>query len=130
MNKQYKFCKANGCWWLIVENIDVLTEFCDKTGGRYTHAAMYGINESKPEHSNLYKAAETLAQSRGTSIADAMASISGDSFRRKMDMIASGKILWLNEAGGWNLGLEKEKIATVYRSSLLFPNYTKTDISA
>lgn len=37
-------------------------------------------------------------------------------------------MLWFNEKGGWNLGLDADDIVTVYCDKLLFPNYTEKDI--
>ena len=126
--KRFKFCKANGCWWLVIDNIEQLLEYKNKTGSKYGHAIVKGINGEENPYQQLYDAAEVYARNRNVSVVQGMSMLADSMTDKQVDAISAGHILWFNEKGGYNYGLDRYVPATVYRDKLLFPNYTKKDI--
>lgn len=129
MENNYKFCFANGCWWLVIDNIEQFLEYKDKTNSKYGHALLHGIykDDKYEKYKNLYDAAEATAKINRTSLLQGMADLCESMMSTQWDYITSGQALWFNEQGGYNLGLPNVTAVT-YRNKLLFPNYTKDDI--
>lgn len=125
--KQFKFCKSNNGWWLVISDIDQLLAYKDKTSSKYGHAIVNNAVGKPNPYQRLYETAEILAQSHNISVVESMCSLADSMTQRQIDAINSGKTIWFNERGGWNYGL-KGITATVYRDKILFPNYTEKDI--
>jgi hypothetical protein len=128
MDKKWKFCLANGCWWVVIDNIEQFLEYKDKTSTKYGHAIVKGACGNENPYQQLYDAAEHVARNQGTSVVFGMASLMDRMFQTQYDAIANGHTLWFNDMGGYNYGLERQKIAYAYRDKLRFPNYMKKDI--
>ena len=128
-DKKWKFCRANGCWWVVIDNLEQFLEYKDKTSSKYGHAIVKGACGDENPYQKLYDAAEIVAQRNRTSVLQGMADLTSKIFEKQMNAILDGHTLWFNENGGYNYGFkDSEKTATVYRDRLLFPNYTKKDI--
>lgn len=128
MEKKWKFCLANGCWWLVIDNIEQFLEYKDKTNSKYGHAIVKGACGDENPYQKLYDVAELIAQRDKTSVVQGMSTLTSMLFETQFNAISAGHTLWFNDLGGYNYGLDKQKIATVYRDKLRFPNYTKKDI--
>lgn len=125
--KKYKFCKANGCWWLVISDVEHLEAYKERTSSRYGHAIVNGITGEDTKYQRLYDAAELVASNNRTSVVAAMAMLADTMTYKQIEAIQKGKEVWFNEMGGWNNGI-KDVTATVYRDKIIFPNYTKNDI--
>ena len=95
--KQFKFCKSNNCWWLIISDIDQLLAYKDKTSSKYGHAIVNNAIGKTNPYEQLYNTAEILAQSHNISVVEAMCSLADSMTQQQIDEINSGKILWFNE---------------------------------
>lgn len=128
MEKKWKFCRANGCWWVVIDDIEQFLEYKDKTNSKYGHAIVKGACGDENPYQKLYDVAELIAQRDHTSVVQGMADLTSMLFETQFNAISAGHTLWFNDLGGYNYGLDKQKITTVYRDKLRFPNYTKKDI--
>ena len=128
MEKKWKFCRANGCWWLVIDNIEQFLEYKDKTSSKYGQAIINGVCGDESPYQKLYDVAELIAQRDKTSVVQGMNTLTSMIFRTQYNAISAGYTLWFNDMSGYNYGLNNRKTATVYRDKLIFPNYTKNDI--
>lgn len=127
--KRWKFCKANGCWWVIIDNLEQFLEYKDKTNSKYGQALLHGIykDDKYEKYKTLYEAAEQTAKTNRTSLISGMADLCERMMSTQLNYILSGETLWFNANGGYNCGLPNVEAVT-YRDKLLFPNYTEKDI--
>ena len=128
MEKKWKFCSANGCWWVVISDIEQFLEYKTRTDSKYGHAIVKGVCGDENPYQKLYDVAQLIAQRNNTSVVQGMNTLATRLYGTQFDAISSGHTLWFNDKGGYNYGLDKQKIATVYRERLIFPNYTKKDI--
>ena len=128
MDKKWKFCLTESCWWVVIDNIEQFWEYKDKTDSKYGHAIVKGACGDENPYQKLYDVAEMIAQRNHTSVVQGMSTLTGMLYETQMNAILAGHELWFNELGGYNYGLGSEKIATVYRDKFIFPHYTKSDI--
>ena len=127
--KRWKFCKANDCWWLVINDLEQFLEYKDKTNSKYGYALIHGIyeDEKSDKYKTLYEAAVARAKANQVSLVQGMSDLCYKMLTTQLDYILSGEELWFNELGGYNFGMPNIE-ATVYRDKLLFPDYTKKDI--
>ena len=127
--KRWKFCKANGCWWLVINDLEQFLEYKDKTSSKYGQALIYGIidDDKSNKYKTLYDAAETKAKTNQVSLVQGMSDLCYQMLTTQLNYILSGEELWFNENGGYNFGIHNVE-AIVYKDKLLFPNYTEKDI--
>ena len=121
----YKFCKANGVWWLICKDLQTLFEFKEKTSRNYALALLYG-NEENQWH-QYYDAAKLHAKQTQSSLFEGMADLQARALSVQMNCLLKGEEVWFNENGGWNNGIS-DVAATTYTNQLIFPNCQKKDI--
>jgi len=120
--REYKFClSSNGYWWFCVSTLEQLNEYEDKTDFKYGQALVNGDEKNK-----YYQLAELFARKRNTSLLEGMVEVKNSAYTAKANEILNGKEIWINENGGFNLGLPVDK--TIFLNSLRFPDYTKDDI--
>lgn len=85
--------------------------------------------QSDNKEDNTYLLAKLFAMVKNCSTFDGFNALIEQARMQKMECINQGKVIWLNEDGGWNLGFPKEQvIASVTKKELVFPIYFKEDI--
>lgn len=125
---RWKFCKANGGWWLVINNLEQFAEYKDKTSSKYGQAIVdEALDKKDGKYRQLFMAAETIAKRDGTSIMQGMSTLVSGMTATQLSYLENGEELWFNELGGYNLGL-KDIEATVVLDKLIFPHYTEKDI--
>ena len=121
----FKFCKANGGWWLVCKTPEDLLEYKEKTDYKYGKALVEGCEHKDGKYNKIYEAAVAKAKCKGYSILDGMIDLQHTVFYRQIKyMIEENCEIWINQSGGWNCGLSNVE-ATTYMDKLIFPNCKK-----
>ena len=128
MDKKWKFCFANHCWWVVIDSMDQFIEYKEKTSSKYGHALVKGSCGDDNKYQQIYDAAYHIAQNQRASVFEGMVSLADRMFANQQAAIREGHTLWFNELGGYNYGLDSQRQNTIYREKLVFPHYTKKDI--
>ena len=105
-----------------------MLEYEDKTYHLLFQKYINAIQSDNKED-EIYLLAKFFAMTNDCSIFDGFNAVIKQSQMQKMEYIHQGKVIWMNEDGGWNLGFPKEQvIASVTKQQLVFPIYFKEDI--
>ena len=123
----YKFCKANGCWWHVCNDLAKLLEHQDKTSSRFGIALIKGCEKEPNQYDKYNELAKMIAENKGTSMLMGMTELAGSISERQIKYMTEGDEIWINSVGGWNCGLQDIE-ATVYMKNLIYPNCKKKDI--
>lgn len=128
MDKKWKFCFANGCWWVVIDNMEQFLEYKNRTSSKFGHAVVNGACKDENKYHRLYETAHLIAENRHISVVEGMVSLADTMFAKQHAAIREGHTLWFNELGGYNYGLDNQRKNTIYRENLVFPHYTLKDI--
>lgn len=128
MDKKWKFCFANGCWWVVIDSIEQFMEYKERTSSKFGRAVVKGSCGDENPYKQLYDAAYHIAQNNRMSVVEGMVSLADRMFAKQHEAIRQGYTLWFNDRGGYNYGLDEQKKNTIYREKLVFPNYKRKDI--
>ena len=123
----YKFCKANGYWWFVCNDLEKLFEYKDKTDSRYDLALENGYENKPNRYSKIYKAAVQIAQRTGCSVLEGLVDLSNRALECQINSLLEGYEIWINSVGGWNIGLKNVEAIT-YMNKLIFLDCKKEDI--
>lgn len=133
---KYLFVYKNDCWWLKIKTVDELTNYSQKTDGRWAKAfdslihAKEFYEDGKEHASNLAYVIGQWGVNREMNVVEAVADFRSRIFDAQLDLILEGHIIFINEKGGYHFDTKNDEPVTqfVWRDELVFPNFPENEI--
>lgn len=132
---KYLFVYKNDTWWLKIKTIEELTNYSEKTDGRWAKAFDSLIHSKEfydgEEHaSSLAYVIGNYGAKRGMNSIEAVADFRSQIFDAQLDLLMEGYTLFINENGGYHCNFTGDEKETqfIWREEFVFPNFSKDEI--
>ena len=132
---KYLFVYKNDCWFLKIKTVDELTNYYDKTDGRWSKVFDNLIHskefyDGKEHASNLAYVIGQWGERRNMNAIEAVVDFRSKIFDTQLDLILEGHTLFINSNGGYHFDTKNDDPVEqfVWRNELVFPNFSEDEI--
>ena len=129
---KWKFINNGNGWWLRIENVEQLSEYVEKTSGRFGNSmmnVMSAYSNGKEQHytNQLDSYLELLHRNSGKSLFETTQKLMFDCAETYFNLLSEKGFVNINKFGGCNNDLYLNCV-TVYKDKCVFPDYQEKDL--
>lgn len=129
---KWKFVNNGNGWWLRIENVKQLTEYVEKTSGRFGNSmmnVMSNCRSGKDYHNTnqLDFCLEVLYKNSGKSLIETAQKLMFDCAETYFNLLSERGFVNINKFGGCNNSSYPNSVI-VYKDKCIFPDYQEKDL--